>query len=356
MMAIIGFVGPVGKIELVKNCTNPIIMVVNILGFAICAALIFFHGQKLSRYGDRIATQTGLGRIWIGLILMAAVTSLPELGIGISAVAIVGSADLAVGDILGSCVFNLAILSLLDALSPGDPILARVSKSQVLAISLTTILLSMVGVGIFMNDDFIMIGWIGVTSLVFALLYALSIKLLHEFSAEDNHTISTNSENATQASLRSNIIWYSLHAVVVVAAAFILPYFAEGIAIDTGLSESFVGTFFLATSSSFPEMAIAISAARMGAADMAVGNLFGSNIFNIFTLFVNDLFYTKDYLLKDASDYHLLTVFGIIIMNCIVIAGLTIKPKKKQFHYLAWDTLLILIVYVLIMIAMVQNS
>jgi cation:H+ antiporter len=329
-------------------------MLIDIGGFLICAMLIFFHGQKLSKYGDQIAALTGLGRVWIGLILMAAVTSLPELGIGISSVAIVGSADLAVGDILGSCVFNMAILSLLDALSPGDPILSRVSKSQILAVTLSTILIAMVGMGIFLPDDFIMIGWIGVTSLLFAVGYGISIKLMHGMDKEENTSSIKTSSSTAKKKLRTVIGWYSVHAVVVVAAAFVLPYFAEGIAIKTGLSESFVGTFLLAASSSFPEIAIAIGAVRIGAADMAVGNLFGSNIFNIFTLFINDLFYTKDYLLKDASDNHLITVFAVIIMNCIAIAGLIIKSKKKQFHYLAWDTLLILLVYGFVMYMLIK--
>jgi cation:H+ antiporter len=212
-----------------------------------------------------------------------------------------------------------------------------------------------VGLGIFLQDDFIMIGWIGVTSLSFAIVYGISVKLMHTLGTEENDTTVVYNKTSVEKSLRYNIIWYSVHAVVVVAAAFILPYFAEGIAIKTGLGESFVGTFLLAASSSFPEIAIAIGAVRIGAADMAVGNLFGSNIFNIFTLFINDLFYTKDYLLKDASDNHLITVFAIIIMNCIAIAGLIIKPKKKQFHYLAWDTLLILLVYAFVMIMLIHN-
>ena len=90
----------------------------NILGFLICAVIIFFAGRKLSFYGDMIAEKTGMGKAWIGLILMATVTSLPELMVGVSSSAIVASADLAVGDIVGSCTFNLAILAILDLFVP----------------------------------------------------------------------------------------------------------------------------------------------------------------------------------------------------------------------------------------------
>jgi len=87
----------------------------NILGFTICAAIIIYSGTQLSYYGDKIAELTGLGRAWVGLILMSSVTSLPELITGISSVAIVNAPNLAAGDIFGSCVFNLLILSILDA-------------------------------------------------------------------------------------------------------------------------------------------------------------------------------------------------------------------------------------------------
>ena len=82
------------------------------LKFAACLAIILFAGTKLAHYGDVIAEKTGLGRIWVGLLLLAAITSMPELVTGLSAIGLVGLPDLAVGNLLGSCLFNLAILGL----------------------------------------------------------------------------------------------------------------------------------------------------------------------------------------------------------------------------------------------------
>jgi len=87
-------------------------MLLTIFGFLLCAAVIFFSGTKLARYGDQMAELTGMGKAWFGLIMMASVTSLPELFVGISSASIIESADFAVGDVLGSCAFNLAMLSL----------------------------------------------------------------------------------------------------------------------------------------------------------------------------------------------------------------------------------------------------
>ncbi len=96
---------------------------ISFAGFIVCAAIIFYAGKRLSYYGDALAELTGLGKAWIGLILMAAVTSLPELVVGISSTVLVQSADLAVGDILGSCAFNLGILSMMDFFMPKEGVL-----------------------------------------------------------------------------------------------------------------------------------------------------------------------------------------------------------------------------------------
>jgi cation:H+ antiporter len=91
---------------------------------------------------------------------------------------------------------------------------------------------------------------------------------------------------------------------------------------------------------------VSLSAVRMGSIDMAVWNLLWSNIFNIFILFIDDLFYTRWNFLWDVNDANIITVFGAVIMSAIVIIGLTYKAKYKQL-LLAWDAVFIFIVYIL---------
>lgn len=278
---------------------------------------------------------------------MATVTSLPELITGISSVRLVGSPDLAVGNVLGSCVFNLAILSLLDALIPKEPLFTKVEQSQVLAATLGTILLSLVGAALFL-DDVIIIGWIGLMSSIFIIVYLTSIKLLHSFSTRAYDPAKVVS-GADKQGLRSAIQWFSAHAIIVVAASLILPIFAENIALKSGLGETFIGTLLLTASTSLPEMAISINAIRMGSIDIAVGNLFGSNIFNVLTLAIDDLVYTGGDLLKVASESHIISIFSTIIMTSIAVAVL----RKNDFYspLTPWQyslyTLLILLYFII---------
>lgn len=328
-------------------------MLIATFSFIACAAAIWFSGTHLARLGDRLAELTGLGRAWLGLVLMATVTSLPELFVGISSAGIHGNADLAVGDVLGSCVFNLLILSVLDAFHRGPGLLRAVEPKQVLSAALGIVLLALVGFGLFLPDQYVVMGWVGALSIVFVGAYLLAMRMVYQ------HLGKAPAEDGPRApdrsGLRRVVLWYIAHAAVVITAALFLPGFAETITDETGLKASFVGTLLLATSTSLPEVAVSVAALRMGSVDMAVSNLLGSNLFNIVILSIDDAVYSGGFLLKDASNAHLITVLSTIIMSAIVIVGLTFRTTPKRF-LLAWDTFLILVVYVVNLILLYRIS
>jgi cation:H+ antiporter len=324
----------------------------DILGFAACAVVIFFAGKKLSFYGDLIAEKTGLGKAWIGLILMASVTSLPELMVGISSSAIVASADLAVGDILGSCTFNLAILAMLDLFVPKHQHLFFIASSarHILSAALGMILITLAGLGLFLPGQIVLLPGIGIMSVAFISIYLLSIRIIYRFDtlAKVNET-RVEGVHKELPPLKKIIAYYTLFALITIGAALFIPHFADRIATQTGLGNSFVGTVLVAASTSLPEIAVSIAAVRFGSVDLAIGNVLGSNIFNILVLALDDLAYTKGVLLKDASDVHIVSAFSCIIMTAIAIAGFTYRAPRKRF-LMAIDALLILAIYFLNMI------
>jgi cation:H+ antiporter len=316
-----------------------------IIGLILTAGIIFYAGKRLSIYGDQIAEKTGLGKAWIGLILMSIITSLPELMVGISSSIVVGSADLAVGGILGSCALNLGILSIMDVFTPKDkPLFGKVSQSHVLAAALSIILVALVGIGLNFNIE--IIPSIGIISLLFALVYFISLKVIYSF----------NKENAIPETKEENIkiekhlyLKFTLFALLIIVAALFIPKFADQLSEDTGLGKSFIGTLVLASMTCLPEIAISISSVRRGSIDLAVGNLLGSIIFNIFILFIDDIFYIKGNLLADANPTNIISVFSVIAMTAVAIIGIIYQSKSKKF-LMAWDSLLIFTIYIINMI------
>lgn len=326
--------------------------------FVVCTAAIVFAGSRLSRYGDVIAEKTGLGRTWVGVVLMASVTSLPELITGLSSVAIFALPDIAAGDVLGSCMFNLLILALIDLSGGSKPLSARAHEGQVLTASFGILLIGLAGISISAAAAIPRLGWISVASLITILVYLLAMRTVFlyekrrvgEFFAEQEVGELYGETSKTKA-----YAMYGVNAAIIIAAATYLPHIGDEIARMTGLGNTFVGSVFIALSTSLPELVVSFSALRLGAVDMAYGNLFGSNLFNICILAVDDIFYTKGPLALDVSGGHVVSAMAAIVMTAIAIVGLTYRTSKKIL-FVGWDSLGILIVYAFTVIVLFSTS
>ena len=319
------------------------------LGFLICTSVIVYSGTKLSKYGDIIAEKTGLGRAWIGVVLMASVTSLPELVTGISSVTYAGVPEIAVGDVLGSCVFNMLILAILDAIYRQMPISTKAHHGHVLSAGFGILLLGIVAIGLFTKDSTPPMGWIGPYTLLIGIIYFVSMRLI--FIYEKRQIAVYIKEVAVEMrykeiSMKTAVINYCFNAVLVVIAAIFLPKIGEGIAETTGLGQTFVGNIFIAVSTSLPEVVVSVSAVKMNAVDLAIGNLFGSNIFNIFILAIDDVFFMKGPILSFASPNHIISALSAMAMTAIAIIGLTYRTEKKKL-FLSWDSIGILLMCVI---------
>ncbi len=320
-----------------------------VLAFIICTAVIVYSGIKLSKYGDIIAEKTGMGRAWTGMVLMATVTSLPELVTGISSVTFAGVPDIAMGDVLGSCVFNMLIIALLDALYRPMPISTKAHRGHVLAGGFGVVLLYIVVVSMFAGDKASQLGWIGIYSMVVCVMYFIAMRVVfiyekRQFTQYIKERV--NELRYKKITTRTAVVNYCFNAALVVIAAVFLPWIGEGIAEMTGLGQTFVGNIFIALSTSLPEVVVAIAAVKMDAVDLAIGNLFGSNIFNIFILAIDDIFFIKGPLLSFVDQTHVISAMSAIAMTTIAIIGLTYRMEKKRL-FMAWDSLGILVVYVI---------
>jgi cation:H+ antiporter len=317
------------------------------LQFIACTGIILVSGAYLSKYGDVIAEKTGLGRTWVGVVLMASVTSLPELVTGISSVAVFNVPDIAVGDVLGSCMFNILILAVLDFMSGPAPVSTRAHQGQVLTAAFGIVLLGLVNLSIFGATQIPSLSWVGIYSLVFIAVYLIAMRSVFSYEkkriAELIEVVAEEMRYEKISKARAYQL-YGLHAVLTIGAAVYLPGLGERIAQVTGLGQTFVGNIFIALSTSLPELVVSIATLKIGAIDMAFGNIFGSNLFNIAILAVDDFFYTNGPILAHVSANHLVSSSAAIAMTAVAAIGLTYRASKKWLFF-AWDSVAILAIY-----------
>lgn len=319
------------------------------LEFIFCSAVIVFCGIRLSRYGDIIAEKTGLGRAWIGLILMASVTSLPELITGISSVTVADTPDIALGDIMGSCVFNISIIALMDILHGSAPIFHKSEHGHILSAGFGIILISLASISILANQTIPLVWHIGLYTPAIILIYGIGIRSVFLFEKRRIVEFVGETVQATQyehISTKNAVNKYILNALFIIGAAAYLPFIGDRLAEETGLGRSFIGSVFIAMTTSLPEVVVSISALKIGATDMAIANLFGSNIFNILILAIDDVFYTKGSLLANVSISHAVTGFMAVLMTGIAVVSLIYRLERKTFLRLGWDAIAILLSYI----------
>lgn len=308
-----------------------------------CAVIIWFAGRILTQAADIIAVRTGSGRVFIGSVLLAAVTSLPEVATEAAAAAM-GLVDIALGDLFGSNIYNMTILAVGGFVWGRGSLLAAASQAHLVTALLGMLLTTIVALAVLTHPN---VGFLGVGIEIYIVLgaYLLGVRALRPEQNADPAP-SEYTEVLPQRSLAP--VWgrFVLSASFVIIAAAFLSSAADVIATATGLGGTFIGTTLVALTTSVPELFTSIIAIRMGAVDLAVGNVLGSNIFNMNILLVSDLFYRGGYIISAGSSTHAITALVGLLLSGLVAWGL-LSPIPGRFGRVSLESIVILVVYFL---------
>ena len=317
------------------------------------AAFILFASNFLAKSADIIAIRTGLGRSFIGVVLLATATSLPELGTGVSAITLVGAPDLAVGDAFGSNLFNLFIIGLLDLFwrNSGSPILNSVSTTSVFVGILGILVISIAVIAIYFHGHLpagSLSRWaISPVTVVLALSFLVSMYLIYKVARTDEHGESADESYESENLFRASVI-YALAAAVIIGSAIWLANAGEGIAHAMNWEASFVGTQFLAFSTSLPELAASLAALRINAPELAITNLLGSNLFNMgFVLTIDDIALVEAPLWSSISSIHQATAIFAIFMTCVVLISLMARNRRRPTTLITYESAALIALYII---------
>ena len=140
---------------------------------------------------------------------------------------------------------------------------------------------------------------------------------------------------------------FGISAIGIIGTGVWLATVGEEITAVTGLGSTFVGSLFLALTTSLPEVVVALAALRLGAVDMAIADVLGSNIFNIgFGIACFDVFSGSTSIFAAASPDHYITAAVVAVMSLVVIIGLVLRARRKPLVIMSWYAPVLLAVYV----------
>lgn len=305
----------------------------NILMFLILAFIIIKAGKKLSICGDKLGDIYGLEKSWIGVVMLASITSLPEL-ITSTASTLIGNSSMAVSNIFGSNLFNVFIIFILDVFFIKNSFSSSIGLKNYLS-CFSSILLTLI---FFLGFIFggISLGGISLISIAILLVYFLSMKLIYKLENNKNYVdaIEENPEDDIIMSEGEVKRGFVLSAFVVVAVGIALSKVADRIAVTPimgiSLGESFVGVILLALATSLPELTVSVQAIKMNSYNMAAGNILGSNIFNVAIIFVVDIFHKGDNLFDSLGEFHMISALSSLFILVVLMIGMLFNEKKRK--------------------------
>ena len=311
-------------------------LIVALIVFLASAAGVIYFGTRLAVYGDALASLTGWGRLFVGSILLALATSLPEVATTISAVRLdPPNPELAVGTLLGANMYNMLKLSSVVLIFGGIRFLQRVSPKQSYLIVLSVIITGaalLLG-AVKMDVSF----WqIGLSSLILILLFVIGMRMVHGASPEQSDDDGEGGQPTI--SLRKAWQMFAIASAAVLVGGIFLAWSADQIAEVAGVASSTLGILAVSFVTSLPELSMAIAAARIGAADLAVAGLYGSNVFNVSILFFADPFYRDGVLISQTVPSHFIAG-GIAI--ALMLVGLVLIMRRDRFNAVAANAILV---------------
>ena len=314
------------------------------LKFLVSAGLIVLAATKLAECADVIAVRTKLGGMFVGTLVLAGATSLPELFTVLSSIN-QGVPELAAGSIFGSTMFNMLMLAVLDLMNPRARILRRVATNHALSAGLA-VLLTGTAVFFILADIGIQVAWVGVDSLILVGMYWFAMRLIYARNRIGIEEIErADEEGEGLPRLGVAVFCFVGAAAVLVMVTPWLVRSSVGIAEITGLTTGFIGTALVALVTSLPEVVTSVTAGRMGAHDLAVGNLFGSNIFNIFALGSTDFFYLHGRFLAVVDPALALPGLAGLLLTSLGLLS-TVAQVERRIFFVEVDALLIVLGYV----------
>ena len=304
------------------NLLGEVSLTIAILVFLASAVAVILLGVQLAKYGDALASLTGWGRLFVGSILVALATSLPELSNNITAVRI-DNPQLALGNVVGANMVNMFTMAMVALLFGGRRFLQRVAPEQGYLIVLAAILtgLAVIFAGVQMGIN---VWQIGLSSMILLVVYVIGMRIVYQRRPTES---AKEGQDDPGISLSRAWLMFGLVSLGVIIAGVFLAQSVDRVADLTGISSGVLGILAVSIVTTMPEASATVAAARMGAADLGVAGLYGSCVFNVTILSFADPFFRKGIVLNFPEPEHF--VAGIFAVVLILWGGALLWGRNR---------------------------
>lgn len=293
--------------------------------YFLSGALLVYFSIKCADYVDLLDKKTNLSGAFIGGVILAAVTSLPELVTSISSIYVVKNEELIIGNVLGSNVFNLCIFGGATILSVKAFSKAGIGKSHIVTLVCTIVADLLLLATLLLDPKITRIPLLNVNfaSIVILVIYFVSLKFL------SNDDCQNDEEENSPLTVKQIITRFVLMSLGLVAMSIVVTYFTDIIQEQLNLGASFAGAIFLGVVTSLPELASSVALVRRRNFNAMVGNVLGSNMFN-FTIFSIADFIAGNTVVYVYSAHSIAMILFGVLSSLFVMVSISLQGKAKK--------------------------
>jgi cation:H+ antiporter len=323
----------------------------NALIFLASACVVWIAGSRLASYVDAIAGRTGMGQGFAGLVLLGGITSLPEVAVSVTS-AVSGESVMAVSTLLGAVAVQVTVLAVADVIIGRDALTSVVASPVVLLQGTFGILmLALIAMAITVGD--IAVGPVGLWSLLLVAAYLGGIWLLANYEQTTpgwtarrtpGQEAGHEGEEVDERPLSRLALLTAAAAGCILVAGWALSLSGGAMAEQTGLGAAFFGATLLAVATSLPEISTVVASVRMKRYEMALGDIFGTNLFNATLIFIIDLASSGPPVLARVGAFSVAGALLGLVLTGIFLAGI-IERRDRTVLRMGWDSLAALACY-----------
>lgn len=319
--------------------------------FAVAGALVWYAGSRLAGLVDEIADRSGIGQAFAGMLLLGGITSLPEVATAGTASA-TGNPLLSINNLLGTSSINILLLAIGDIIYGKGPLTSKTDRPAALMQGVLGMMLMMaVAVAILIGDTAIPVIGVGVLAILLALgcLWALRISSRFEGSrrwqAVDPPTLEPVARSGRAYSNWRLGTLTTLAAMGILVGGVTLALSGEAISEKTGLGSSIVGFVLVGFGTSLPELSSILAALKLRRYQLAIGDIFGTNLFNIQIILIADVFYRDGAVLDAGGTFEVIASCIAALMTGIFVVGL-LERQDKSIWRMGVDSAVAFVVFI----------
>lgn len=312
--------------------------------FVVAAAAVWMSGARLTRIVDVLAVRTGMGHAFAGMLLLAGITSLPETAtVGVAAGS--GSPDLALANLLGSSAINVLLLAALDPLIGRGAMTGFIARPSTMLQGVLSAMILVTAAAAMIIGDVPVLG-VGVWTVVLAALALGAFRLSSAYEqrtpwvpAEPRDGHDRRDEGLFSDDRSTRALWLAVAglALVIFAAGALLSWTGDAIAVQSGLGQGSIGFLLVGVSTSLTEVTTIIVAYRLGRYEMAMGDIFGTNIFNTGLLLLADAAHRGEPVLDLAGPFEAVAALLGALMTGVLLLGL-LERRDRTILRMGYDS------------------